>query len=147
MLYSPRYYYYWMLSQIFIELPNTWTPSFIRVRRERWCANTEQYAGSLKQILFFSFFHWIFSNKHLFFPYFPTFSGINVVNKYLTLWLTFLGVCIGEGWWRWIFEVWFLLYKKNICKKMSLKTQNLKKMLSKSPASNAWDIFKIADFS
>ena len=37
-------------------------------------------------------------------------------------------------------------YKKNVYKKMSLK--NLKKMLRKSPASNAWaSILKNADFS
>ena len=48
-----------------------------------------------------------------------------------------------------------LFYKKNIYKKMSLKNpktlrcyENLKKMLGKSPASNAWaTIFKEADFS
>ena len=37
-------------------------------------------------------------------------------------------------------------YKKNVYKKMSLK--NLKKMLRKSPASNAWaSILKNSDFS
>ena len=40
-------------------------------------------------------------------------------------------------------------YKKNLYKKMGLKTSsNLEKMLRKSPASNAWAaFFKNADFS
>ena len=41
------------------------------------------------------------------------------------------------------------LYKKNFYKEMSVKDlQNLKKLLRKSPASNAWAaIFKNSDFS
>ena len=41
-----------------------------------------------------------------------------------------------------------VLYGKFISKKMILNAQNLKKMLRKSPASNAWAvIFKNTDFS
>ena len=46
---------------MFIEFPNSWKPT---------CVHTGEYKGSLKQILFFSYFHKIYLNKYLFFPYF-----------------------------------------------------------------------------
>ena len=63
-----------MLSQIFIESLSTRNPTCIResirVKRVRRCVHARQYIGFLKQILFFSYFHWISLNKYLFFPYF-----------------------------------------------------------------------------
>ena len=68
-----------MLFKIFIELSSTWNPTFIRVRKVRWCVHTGQYISSSKQILFFSYFHRISSNRYLFFPDF------HIVSMLLTI--------------------------------------------------------------
>ena len=52
-LYSPKYYHYWMLSQIFIESRSTWNPKFIRVGRVLSYVHTGQYIGLLRHTIFF----------------------------------------------------------------------------------------------
>ena len=83
---------------------------FIRVKRVRRCVHARQYIGFLKQILFFSYFHWISLNKYLFFPYFHLVSMllINVWPCDLLSWCFYSGMGEsedrgGDGYCSWIF--------------------------------------------
>ena len=93
------------MSGIFVNLPNTLNPTFVRVRRVSWCVYTWQYIGSLKQILFFPYFFKIFLNNIYSFPIFILYQCCQQIFNLKT----YLVLVQREGCWRWIFRVAFLL--------------------------------------